>query len=79
MACRTLSSYREIIEAAIAKDSNRFYGMVVDGKCIITKAGIPIRLLERVSIGIYKVRITTPDGAASMVFFTPSENVRKVK
>lgn len=70
-ACITEAKLSEAFQAINARDQRWFDSI---GGCIITKAGLSIRVVDRGWVRS-RVRIFTPDGA-SLTMWTPSENIR---
>lgn len=70
-ACLTEAKLDEATRAINKRDQRWFESI---GGCVITKAGLNVRVIERGWL-TSKVRIFTPDGN-SLIMYTPSENIR---
>lgn len=70
-ACLTEAKLDEATRAINKRDQRWFESI---GGCVITKAGLQMRVIERGWLRS-KVRIFTPDGN-SLIMYTPSENIR---
>ncbi len=73
-ACITEDLYDQFVSAAVDKD-NRALKYLVGNGCVITKAGIPVSIIDSKWTGKVKVRAYVGDGA--IVVWTNRKALRK--
>ena len=73
-ACLQKDLFDQLITASINKDERAFEYLLKNG-CIITKAGIPITVIDRSWSGTAKIRAYV--GNQAFILWTNNENIQK--
>lgn len=72
-ACVSKDLFDQFTSATVKKDERAFQYLLKNG-CVITKAGIPVSVLDRTWTGTVKVRAYVGDSA--LVLWTYMENIQ---